>query len=437
MSKLTNVHSGRIIGIRSRVKQTKEGEARPTQVIIYGGKKPVTILLEEDQDELDFIRGIFPTEFRCIKPTEDISSLPFNHVKWEKIKLDEVAVGVHESQILPGKIRMKATKVASEYEGLKPNDTVVMCLGFGDELAYALTRRGATLQPNATVHRVPGFLLKQYREKDGVVGSAEKAKDEDGKLLVEMFESTSELFHEIKNRDEQIIDVRIKFRQVQEAMKARIACGQRLDQRLRSEVYVSDPELYPEGKLEDFFKRQKANDIVLSALESEEASRKKELENALKDLDIYQQIFAPIEGCGPAIAGRIISAIQDIRRFRSAPALKAYAGVHVMKGGKYAEVDDKKQFPRRRTGQVCNWNDEIRKALYLLTDQANRRPESFWGKKLRQNKERWAALHPDASTMHVHKTALWRTASQMIVYIYNECTKMETSKALSATNSAS
>lgn len=426
--------SRRILGVRARVKLTKDGEARPTQVCIVEGKsnKQRMLTLTTDQDELDFIVGKFPAEWRDVKPDEDLSEIPVRHLKFKPVPLDvELSTinGTHLNTV--GKQTHQAIKVASKFDGLQPGDTVVIGLGFGDELAYALARRGDTFDVPATVQRVPPIVLHDHRVALKLE-DPEVNKDQDAQLLTELWQNNPELFYQVSNRDEQIIQLRLKYKQVEEAQKARIACEQRLIKRLRTEMYLQDPELYPEGSLEDSFLSAKANDTILQGLVKEENKRKSEMEKILKSLDVYSQVFSPIDGCGPAIAARLISGIQDVRRFSTNHKLKAYCGVHVRKGGKYADVPENKQFPRRRGGETSNWNDACRKALYLLVDQANKRPDSYWGKKLRENKVRWSALHPDASKMHVQKTAIWKTASQMVNYIFSEWKKLETGQKASS-----
>jgi hypothetical protein len=76
------------------------------------------------------------------------------------------------------------------------------------------------------------------------------------------------------------------------------------------------------------------------------------------------------------------SRLRSVARKHGGPGkLKAYMGVHVL-----SNQPPSKQFPRKRTGQVANWNTRGRQALYQLGDQFNRRPDTFWGAKLRENK---------------------------------------------------
>jgi hypothetical protein len=211
-----------------------------------------------------------------------------------------------------------------------------------------------------------------------------------------------------------------------DAMKARIACVQRLHQRVIGEIFCSEGGPFPEGSFDKAFEARKANDTVLKALFAEEKARKKELSEALEGLAVYRRLFEPIDGCGPAIASRIISAIIEIRRFETAAKLKAFCSVHVLHDGKFA---------RRRKGQVSNWHPDARQALFLLGDQFNRRPDSVWGKKLREYKTKLRDKHPEVvvgedgkkryTNGHIHKMAMWRTLTKFVEWLFREWWRLE------------
>lgn len=125
--------------------------------------------------------------------------------------------------------------------------------------------------------------------------------------------------------------------------------------------------------------------IIEALTESEEVApflasmkeTKKEIEKLLKVDPIHQKVFEPLPGCGPLIAARMISAIVDIRNFRSRPALTAFAGYHCLPDGTRA---------RRRAGAVSNWNMELKQATYLWCTQTLKMPKSPWRGKLDQRR---------------------------------------------------
>lgn len=366
----------RIIGIRHRVKKTAEGEARPTQVAILNNGKTTNLELETETDELDFVLGRFPTSHRKVEKSEDISSTPNHHIKFRKLKDDEVVEDFHTSQIAKvGKVFEVATQIPATHEGLRSDDKIAMMLGgSGDNLAFALARRGQEI--GSTVNRIPPFVFKTVREK---------ATDDDAIMLANLLSESPSSFYEVGPRDLSLIWLRECLRSRVDAMKARIACDQRLRQHLIGAIFCSPEGKFPEGDIEKQFDKVKADDKISQVLSSEEGKRERELIKACEALDIYTELFKPVVGLGPMIASRIIGAVIDIRRFETKAKLRAFCGVHLLGDGR---------FPRRRNNEVANWNGDCRQALFLLGDQFNRRPDSVWGTKLIWAKAKYRMSHP-------------------------------------------
>jgi transposase len=412
--------SNRIIGVRHRVKKTAAGEARPTQIVIreQASGKTVVYELEDDQAELDFVIGRFPTVWRDTTSDDQIENLPDHHIKWKKVGPDADVSALPERQIKKvGKTTWFAHKVPSAYDGLQPGDVVCMILGgSGDRFAFALANKGASI--GSTVHRIPAFVLKNRRE-DG-------DKDADAHLVIELFEDSPELFYAVRQRDTRLIALREALRRRMDVMRDRIACEQRLRQRFIGKVFLSVDGHFPEGGIEDEFDALKASDPILSSMLNEEEEANKALASACGALDVYVNLFDPIEGCGPAIASRIIASVCDVRMFATAPKLKAYVGVHVLRDGR---------FPRQRGGEMANWSPAARQALFLFMDQCNKRPGSVWGIKLREYKAKLRVAHPEPvigqngkkkyTDGHIHKMACWRTATKFVEWLWKEWWKME------------
>lgn len=299
---------------------------------------------------------------------------------------------------------------------VREGDRFAMILGgSGNSFAYALSRMGE--RKGAKVYRISAFNLKTER------GDSEKDCDAD--LLARLLRDKSHLFYEVRSRDEALIEVVERYRARVEAMKARIACGNRLKTSFVGKLFRNPDGHYPEGAIEDLFDAEKANNKIFEALTKEEKLRERELTQALESLDVYNEVFACVEGCGMSVSAGIISAVGDIRRFETKAKFKAFLGVHVMSDGR---------FPRRRAGQVSNWTPSGRQALYLFGEQMNRRPESMWGKKLREYKVKLREKHPEVVEVggkkrytdgHIHKMALWRTITKFAEWLYNEWWKLE------------
>jgi len=403
----------RFIGIRHRVKRTAEGEARPTMVAIKEGDQVKTFKLEDEQAELDFLLNRFPVAYRNYNPeTDDLADFYPHQVKWTKKKGPDGEI-VKEN----GKTVMVPHKVPSAYDGFKVGDTIAMILGgSGDRFAAALSRRAEEISP-ARVMRIPSFVFKGLRTGDD--------KDQDQVQLAELVQARSELFQLVGPRDRELICVKETLFARRDAQKARIGCEQRLRQRFIGQVFLEPGGRYPEGNIEDDYDRLKANDVVLLALLKEEQNREKELRSAVRALEVWDEIFEPLTGCGEVLAAGLIAPIGDIRRFGTKHQLKAFCGVHVQSDGR---------FPRKRSGSVANWNPRARQALYLLADQFNRRPDSDWGLKLRDYKVKLREKHPEVEEVngkkrytdgHIHKMAIWRTLTKFVEWLWREWTRLE------------
>lgn len=281
---------GRIIGVQHRTKRTAAGEARPTMVCIrHDDDAPERTMLElaTETDELDFALGRFPTSYRRVTEGEDITKFQHHHVQMKKLDDGEVPY-----------------KVPATFDGLRADDTIVMLMGgSGDRFAFALARNGEPI--SAKVMRVPAFNLSD----DGNETDGHHVR------LVDLFVSTPQAFHKVSRRDMKVMIARELYIQRMDAMKARIGCEQRLRQRSIGTIFFSDEGGYPEGRVEDAFDAAKANDSVLTGLVAEEKRRNALLEKAITDLDVYQEIFADITGCGVSIASGLVAGIGNVSRF--------------------------------------------------------------------------------------------------------------------------
>jgi Transposase IS116/IS110/IS902 family len=427
------------MGIQHRVKRTADGEARPTRVFIIDGEATNQFDLATETDELDFLMCRFPAAYAPLDGDTLAEGILPRHHKWRTVRKDEDV-----SQLPPARLRVEGgkTQIAIGYpmevDGLFPGDRVAMGLGgSGDRFAYALSRRGEAI--GATVFRIPPFVLKTRRD--------EKSKDNDAGLVARLLESSPELFAEMTPRERALVRVVEAYRARQDAMKDRIACEQRIRQRLIGKIFLNAEGHYPEGQLEDLYDAQKASDAHYVHLEEEERALGNELARSVRALDVWDRVFEPMEGCGERLAAGIIAAVGDVRRFATKSKFKAFLGVHVLRGGKHGEVPTEKQFPRRRAGSVANWSADARQSLYLLADQANRRADSFWGQKLREYKVKLREKHPVTECKqcgvaweectspkshtrryfdgHIHKMAIWRTATKIAEAIYRDWWKLE------------
>lgn len=316
----------RIIGIRHRRKRTKEGEARPTTVAIVEGGKTVTHDLENETAELDFLMRRLPVAWRKVSDEEEIVYLTdestvgvrVRQCKWHKAKADEDVTKLHTSHVLlindpeSGKPTIiVVTQVPMAFEGLEGGDTVGMVLGgSGDRFAAALSKRAEEIE--AQVFRLPPFTLAEKR------GAA--SKDDDHLLLADLLQTSLALFYLVRRRDRDMIRVKEALSLRMSAMKSRIACGQRLEQRMVGRIFLNEEGHFPEGVIEDLAVAELANDEIYSGNITEEKRYDREMEREVKKMALWDQVFVDIVGCGPRLAAGLIVPISDIRRFWVDPA---------------------------------------------------------------------------------------------------------------------
>lgn len=413
----------RIIGIQHRVKQSALGEAHPTRVVVLEGGRRTNYELADEQAELDFVTGRFPVSYRAPRDGEDLSTIPPWHLKVRKLKDGDV-VAENILRIVENQ-RYRVAHIPDAYDGITEGDTLAMLLGgSGDYLASAAARIASA--KGGKVVRIAPFVFQKEREAAGYGAD----KEQDAALLATLAREKPGLFYAVAERDQSLILVRERFLLRMDAMKARIACEQRLRQRVIGNIFTNPGGIFPEGGIEKAFDDLKANDLIYQALEKEESRAERELAKALDGLDVYTAVFKPIEGMGPLIAARIISAVVDIRRFSTPSKLAAFAGVHVLEDGR---------FPRRRNNEVANWHGDLRQALFLSSEQWNRRPSSYWGAYFLRMKAGYRARHPEPVVLekknggrvsrytdgHIHRLARWRTMTRFVERLYADWQRFE------------
>jgi transposase len=332
---------------------------------------------------------------------------------------------------------IKATQVPAEYAGFQAGDTVSMLLGgSGDRFGYAIVRRGEKIGFNLFRIAPAKFCLlrEEWNERND---RAVDDKSRDHELVAQLVRERFDLFQPVSVPELPAMRIRYLFDLRMDAMKERIACEQRLRQRVVGSVFFSEEGCYPEGDLEDQYLQVKANSESLKYLIKEEDARLKELQKAVEQSDVWKKVFVNIRGCGPRIAAPLIALIGDIRRFPDAGHFKSYCGVAPGKNG---------EFRRRKKGVVANWSGDIRQAMFLFCDQMNRNPESQWGIAFRKEKARLRALYPDKvknekdkwmyTDAHIHNKARWHALGLFCEWLYKEWTAIYNEKEQSKADAA-
>jgi len=421
----------RYIGIVPRVKKTKEGEARPTLVAIMSEPGMIELELESDRAEIDFVWGMHPVAWRPVTPEDNLASFQKHHIRYRKAGEGEDTSLWNPNHILrdsegnPADPLMLANKVPTHFIGLAAGDRVGMMLGgSGNALANALTTRGERI--GAEVYRIPPFAFKDYRDRhltetsvDGTVTEIEG----DNRLLAILVRTDVKSFYLTRTRDRKMLAVAKTLQNRIDAMKNRIAAEQRLNQRLRQEPYYRDLDTYPEGDLEAMYADRLDHDAILQGMKAVELAMEEDLYAAVEATHLYRVIHDEIKGFGPKIGSRLLGIILDIRRFRTPAQLKKYLGVDVR------PIDDAHSepwFPVRQSGVTANWQDEGRKALYLLVkEQFVRQTDTTeWGARFLKQKDEYKRRHPNIVLSYWDSEGVHQTLDVLEgAYSYSKKTK--------------
>lgn len=333
----------RYLGIRHRIKSTADGKVRPTQVVILtGDMQEISIDLVDEDAEMDFLTGRYPTKFRDVETGENFSGVAPHHIHYRDVRIDDdvsfwtpelvkyrkLKKKESEGDFPPANIRVigKVIEVAAEipgqipaaYEGLQTGDVVAMMLGGSAYyLAYALTARGESI--GAKVLRISPSKAAELRE-----GSS-KDKDKDASFLAALARSKPELFHLTLPADRAQILVEVALAARNAATKARIASQQNLQRLHRDRKFCSPTGFFPEGSVKKDYEATMASDVGYQTFVGEEAKRVRELTKVLEALPIYKKVFKPIVGVGPLISAPIIAAVKESGVFPATESCRRFA----------------------------------------------------------------------------------------------------------------
>ncbi len=135
-----------------------------------------------------------------------------------------------------------------------------------------------------------------------------------------------------------------------------------------------------ETDLEIYLRRRFAESYIFWGIREEEDFYAAEIASQIEGLEVWRKVYSQIPGMGPKIAGRIASAIGDIRRFETAYALACYFGWHVRKDGtcpkrkKGLSPEMRKEMAARdeSPADYGGWNGLGRQGTFLWCEQVNR-----------------------------------------------------------------
>lgn len=279
----------------------------------------------------------------------------------------------------------------------------------------------ACLKNGAQVFRMPTNIIKQLRnkyEKQGAEISPEIFRmPNDAEIILEAALQTPEVFYKISTKDTKVMELgRLlqKYYIVQKDIRKK--AGQRL---FMAEADALLAQGNPVAELEETLRKQISEHPMFAGALKEEKKIYKEIGLFVSELPIYQEIFKPIKGVGVIIAGSIICAIGDIRRFATPAHLKNYAGYGFHTDG---------SAQKRKRGQVASWNEKLKQAVYLFCDQVNRRKKTKWNDMLLARKDYERQKFPDATKGHIHAKAMRYVGQKFLEHIWRAWRQFEKSQ---------
>jgi hypothetical protein len=326
-----------------------------------------------------------------------------------------VDYGMYEAKVMDeegNKSSLKDVNAKIEFiNSLGIDDEIYLEFGSGaDKFALACLKKGVK------VFRLPTAVLKPMRDKD---------KDKDAELILKLALESSELFYKARKKDEKVLEIGLllqKYYIVQEDIRKK--AFQRLFLAEADQLLV-DGE--PVADLEKKLRDEIAKHPMFAGALTEEKRIYRQIDKLVREMPLFKAVFEPIKGVGGVIAGRIIYAVADIRRFPSFPTFKNYAGYGF-------NTDGRAQ--RRKKGELASWNRIFKQAVYLFCDQVVRRKEKCqpWHDILMARKayerEKFSEIEVKNGKKfftkgHIHNKAFRHLGQKFLKHIWTEWRRFE------------
>ncbi len=254
--------------------------------------------------------------------------------------VDETRVARWEDSEKPRKVTLKTlTEVRCFIDALTPDDSVFTALGGVGGVFAKLAH-----EKTGNVWRTPTFQIKDTREELGL------AKADNCLTLAHMAANKRKLFYPMRPIDDAIVELQVLVRKRQMVQRTvRIPVVLRIQQIERDVWLLEDPD----EDLAAYIKRRVDEHPLFQLAKSLEKELNQEITKAVTKLDLYHQVFAPVDGIGPITGARLMAGFKDIRLYPTSPKMLAYSGWHLRDGQK----------PYRRAGRRANWNHELQDTL--------------------------------------------------------------------------
>src|SRR3989344_849382 len=370
-------------------------------VIVEGDEKPTQCRLESMDDVRLFVRGIFPTKWRKVELTEDVSSIIPLHRKYrdrKKEEPEESFAGYHPTQLEKvekrqvGSITTKVvTEMACEFAGVSSGDIVASFLGStGARVLAGLIHR---IKEGVTVKGITVF---------GFMAFAPDCPDEErasvmAKALVEKATLEDSPFYPVFESSLPQIKMGASYDTFVETQQARIAQGNRVFASASNRTFL-DPNLFnSDDSIETLAEKDMETDVVHMGLIEEEERLKKELGKLLEQIPIYVRLRERVKGAAVSILAPIIASTIAIRRFPKMGSARSFWGTGLRDG----------KFMKMTTGQTLGYHPGCRQAMYQFGQQIiKKNAQEFWCSRYAENVAMNKESHPNPDLVEWVKSTI-------------------------------
>lgn len=479
----------RTIGIRHRVKQTAAGESHPTQLAVHVGGASTAVELKSEEDELKFLKeGIQLGDVFLMSLGGSGDRLAYALARVAATK--------------KGCLLRVPPRVLKDYrervEGSKDDDATHLIALYEENSRafYPVEPRDLALIKSREALRALNEAMKarmacEQQIRAGLIGSiycSDEGGYPEGKIeqLYEEAKANSvvlqNLLAEEAKRERRLQAELVHVPIYNQLFKPIVGVGPKIAARILTSIsdirlFEMEPDQERLAELGEEIDRieQAVYGPILPSLTGVFATRATEWKGKGNGELHFLQLGAAAQWL--RAQGRHNEAVQlqralelhqersNIRkraRRQGASKLKAFAGVHLINDSvqcqdcwriwktddnglicptcQSANVDAHGTFPRRRRGTTCNWNPEVRQAMYLLGDQFNRRPGTRWGAMLLDYKRKLREKYPERLSIdgklrytdaHIHRMATWKTLGRFMEWLYDEWYRLEAGKPTS------
>ena len=232
------------------------------------------------------------------------------------------------------------------------------------------------VQPGDRVYLVSGglshFVAQTLIDKGVEVGiiQASKLPTRSKRLTLKTLKRIIEEHPEVINLwypyEREAFKVRNLLREWERLLETRKALSNRLINEYYAQFLASPKKHFRKTPAEAKKSAQRYRDANpnYQAISKAEQKVKRLLIETVKELDLYQEVFEPLDGCGPLIAARIIAYTRNIRRFKSKWAYAKYCGFGLI------EKNGKRRKQYRRKGETTDRHTKLYYTIrYLWIEQ--------------------------------------------------------------------